>query len=211
MVEKREYSPEYGLLIQRIDCWFQNNQGAIADVLEKQRQYFVRTSNSGFLDLDLRSLSEMPLCTAISDIDATTLPEGFHLIPAGIGYARVNSYFLSPGFDNRTAHGFFFHPEQKTVLCLTFGQFVLPFETMTPGGRIEYLRRRFPHLVTVGMLDIDKGEKSGLAILRGDIEEIRDIGIEYTDLRGGVPNWMPVQRKAPVRGGILNAQTPSGS
>lgn len=199
MVERKDRDTEFERAVGKVDAWFLESQEEIGATLERRRQFYWDVQYQGVrrdtIDLACRTLSEMPLCTVLDELDARGLPAGFEYVAPGIGWVKIGEELMGEGCEFRTYHGFFYNPTLSMVVCPTFGQFVHLTETRRPGDRLAYLAKRFPHLVTLGERYYVKGKvRTELAILRGSVDEIRETGLSYGDREGNLPKGSPISK-----------------
>lgn len=164
--------------LRKIDCWFIGHTLSITRAMEEHRQKLVSSpeADAEWLDLTLWSLSEMPLCWSLGRIAREIPLPNFTLITPATGWIDVTYPSLGFGGKEGVSHGFMLDKRCGLVVCLSFGQFVLPLqENHISGGRINFVKHMAPDLVVVS------GE---VAMLRGNTEQIaKRLGLHYRERR----------------------------
>lgn len=141
-----------------IGIWVQEKAEFVLSCLERERQAILTGlgNNRPHLDLDNRSLSEMPLCHSWQNIP---MPPGYKVAR---GEVQIRSGLRRIGYPPHT----FALNQEKRVLCFTFGQFSNPGEeNQKPGERINKLKSKAPDLITL--------LPCGLSYLHGTIDDIK--------------------------------------
>lgn len=149
--------------------WVQQYQNDIRAELESFRlercnqQPFVQSR----LDPERRMLSEMPICEALGHLRP---PPDFNLCRGSVQTTEMRGARLV----SETYGHIFWLSKDRTVLCLTVGQFVSPRDSqVAKGGRIAILKRMGPSLIRV--------IPNELAVLCGPAETIkRDLKLVYS-------------------------------
>lgn len=109
-----------------------------------------------------RVLSEMPLCTAMGNVP---VPDGYEFCFGRVAYKDC-------GCGWSTMYCYFAHEDGLRVMCFTPGQFVMADEVLTPGDRLQRMKKRAPRLITMCSEQI--------AVLHGTREEIdRELDIKF--------------------------------
>lgn len=162
-----------------IECWMNDNAKHMYKAMEEQRRKMLTLYNEDSSDLgkswlnpQFRWLSEMPLCGAWQDI---VPPKGFEV--ANSGWVSGPSIDQSTGETYISWHGHVFAVgPDKTILCITPGQFIQYADHLEPGPgrRIRDLQEKAHGFVKV------LNQQEGIAALYGNREEIyKNTGILY--------------------------------
>lgn len=113
-----------------------------------------------------------PLCWCLLRVvDAVPL-RGFRLLLPSTGWVNVTYPALGEAGFGGIGHSFFYQEAAEVIACLSFGQFILPYrKDCRPWDRIYYAVSLVPDLIKIS---------GGIALLRGNVEEIRGkLGLEY--------------------------------
>lgn len=181
MGERRRYSAEMEACLTETDRWFFTNENEIVLTMNEFRKRWWKgltqcsqyRSSADVLDDSLRALSEMPICFSMGYVVRDFPLPGFEFILPKDGWIKVGRKMMGGVFPWATFHGYLFNENLGLVACLTFAQFVLPFEALLKGERINYVADLAPELVTRG--------GNGLAVLHGTVGEIhKKTGLKYT-------------------------------
>ncbi len=176
MGERTKYSPEALQLLESVDAWFLKNETEIVRIMESYREEWANRNEKEFagdaLDMNWRTLSEMPICWSLQRVSGAFPIKGFRYISPRRGRATVGESLYGEYASFSTSHGFLLNETTGMIACPTFGQFVLPYLKMTRGSRVAYVEAMAPSLVLRG--------ENGLALLRGQRDEVCNlIGLEY--------------------------------
>lgn len=137
--------------------WIENNSVDITSALTKYR-HEVEWMEPVKSNLNKRFLSEMWLCGAFKNINK--LPAGYNRISGSV----------RDDYGYNTGH--IFAISGNNILCITPGQFILPYDdTLKKGDRINILVNLDPTHIFV------RGE---LAVLHGNVKDIeKSYGLRY--------------------------------
>jgi len=165
-------SPELNWPLDAVEAWARINLPVVSKELVLQREMLISLSREkapelidlGVFSYDHRSLSEMPLCRALTRI---RIPSGFSLVHGSVLIFETK--------ENRPVRKFAhtFAMQRDTVFCLTPGQFVeFGNPLLNAGARLKNIKERAPHLIRL--------YNNGLAFLLGNISETRRLlGLEF--------------------------------
>ena len=149
--------------------WVEANNEQVYEILDKYWKggKYKPDIDSTLVDINMRVLSEMPLCTASPLIQSElSPPPGYKLVPGAVAM-KTYPWKDAPCVSD---HAFFIGVNNQ-VIDFTIAQFV--DGELEPGGRVDELVRLAPHLM--------RKFPNGLGVLIGDRNRVyEDLGIIYS-------------------------------